>query len=156
MNIHTPNTRLISKDGSIILTLEAVGREFPSVEEYWDGNWILFKISFIMPGLDVEFTDPCVRTDELESFLEELKSLSVGHSQVAESVFSEPILYIYLQASEPGSEEIIGKVDISLFSEEGIGNIAVEMDLNYDSIDTFIRGIEEVLREYPVLDRDTH
>jgi len=130
MNIHTPNMRLTSKDGSVILTLETVGREFPSVEEYWDGNWILLKIS--------------------------LKSLSLGHSQVAESVFSEPIIYIYLQASEPGSEEILGKVDISLFSEEGVGNVAVEMDLNYDSIDTFIRGIEEVLREYPVLDRNTH
>jgi hypothetical protein len=156
MNVRPPNMRLSSKDGSVILTLETVGREFPSVEDYWDGNWILFKISFIMPGLNVEFTDPCIRTDELEGFLEELKSLSLGHSQVAESIFSEPILYIYFQVSEPGSEEILGKVDISLFSEEGIGNIAVEMDLNYDSIDTFIRGIEEVLREYPVLDRDTH
>ena len=156
MNIRTPNTRLTSKDGSVILSLEAVGREFPSVEEYWDGNWILFKISFIMPGLNLEFTDPCVRTDELEGFLEELKSLSLGHSQVAESVFTEPILYVYLQASEPGSDEILGKIDISLFSEEGVGNVSVEMDLNYDCVDTFIRGIEEVLREYPVLDRDTH
>ena len=120
MNIRSPNTRLTSKDGSVILSLEAVGREFPSIEEYWDGNWILFKISFIMPGLNVEFTDPCVRTDELESFLEELKSLSLGHAQVAESVFTEPILYIYLQASEPGSDEILGKVEISLFSEGGV------------------------------------
>jgi hypothetical protein len=50
----------------------------------------------------------------------------------------------------------LGKFEISLFSEEGAGNVAVETDLDYDCVDAFIRGVEEILREYPVLDRDTH
>ncbi len=156
MNQLTAKARLTSRDESITFVLEASDREFPGIKDYWDGNWILVRLLLDIPGLKIDFTDPCIRTDELESFLEDLKGLSLGHSLTAESSFSEPILYINLQIPEPGSDIVLGRIDITIFTDEGAASVAVELDLDYDAIEVFVHGIEDILREYPVVARETH
>ncbi|MBN1573022.1 MAG: hypothetical protein JW984_07500 [Deltaproteobacteria bacterium] len=156
MNQPPAKARLTSRDESITFVLEASDREFPGIKDYWDGNWILVRLMMEIPGLNIDFTDPCIRTDELETFLEDLKGLSIGHSLTAESSFSEPILYINLQIPEPGSDIVLGRIDITLFSDEGAASVAVEMDIDYDAVEMFTQGIEDILREYPVVARETH
>ncbi len=109
-----------------------------------------------MKGLKAEITDPCIRVDELEAFLLELRSFSMGHVINVESSFREPVIYINLQAPEPGEEDIVGRVEINIFTDEGVASSALEMDLEFQALDLFIRGIEEILKEYPVLARATH
>ena len=75
MKSNSPTARLSFKDRKSFFLLQAVGREFPDIDDYWDGNWILIKASLGMPGLSVQITDPCIRVDELEAFLLELQEL---------------------------------------------------------------------------------
>jgi hypothetical protein len=156
MNHPPAKARLISQDESITFVLEASDREFPGIKDYWDGNWILVRLMLEIPGLKIDFSDPCIRTDELEAFLEDLKGLSLGHSLTAETSFSEPIFYMSLQIPEPGSDEFLGRIEISIFTNEGAASVAVEMDLDFDNLDVFISGIEDILKEYPVVARETH
>ena len=156
MNQPLAKARLTSRDKSITFVLEASDREFPGIKDYWDGNWILVRLDLKIPGLKIDFTDPCIRTDELEAFLETLKGLSLGHSLMAETSFSEPILYMSLQIPEPGSDNLMGRIEITLFADEGAASVAIEMDLDFDALDMFISGIEEILKEYPVVARETH
>ena len=156
MNQPLAKARLTSRDKSITFVLEASDREFPGIKDYWDGNWVLVRLDLKIPGLKIDFTDPCIRTDELETFLEALKGLSLGHSLIAETSFTEPILYISLQIPEPGSDDLMGRIEITLFADEGAANVAVEMDIDFDALDIFISGIEDILKEYPVVARETH
>jgi hypothetical protein len=151
-----PAARLVFKDRKSAFLLQGVGREFPDVSEYWDGNWIMITVSLLMPGLSVEITDPCIRADELEAFLLELRSFSLGYSTGVESSFREPVLFIGLSVPEQGEQDIVCRVEINVFADDGVATVALEMDLTHDALDLFIRGIEDILREYPVVARETH
>ncbi len=156
MKSNSPTARLSFKDRKSFFLLQAVGREFPDIDDYWDGNWILIKASLGMPGLSVQITDPCIRVDELEAFLLELRSFSLGHLNAVESSFREPVLSIGIQSPEPGEEDLLARIEINVFTDDGVAGTVAEMDLRNDSLDLFIRGIEDILREYPVLARETH
>jgi len=153
---HVPQARLANEDDTISLVLKAAGREFPEVHEYWDGNWMMIHLVFSMPGMHIDFVDPCIRTDELEDFLEELKSFSQEHVLGIETDFTEPILYLNMQVVEPGGDVIATQVEINVLAEQAQAGMTVEMDVTMDAVEEFIRGIEEILREYPVVDRETH
>jgi len=156
MKPNPPTARLNFKDRKSFFLLQAVGREFPDINDYWDGNWILFTASLTMPGLSVQITDPCVRVDELEAFLLELRSFALGHLNAVESSFREPVISIGIQAPEPGEEDLLARIEINVFTDDGVAGTVAEMDVRHDSLDLFIRGIEDILREYPVLARETH
>jgi hypothetical protein len=156
MKSNLPTARLVFKDRKSYFLLQAVGREFPDINDYWDGNWILFTISLVMPGISVEITDPCIRVDELEAFLLELRSFSLGHLNAVESSFREPVVSIGIQTPEPGQEDLLARIEINVFTDDGAAGTVAEMDLRHDSLDLFIRGIEDILRDYPVLARATH
>ncbi len=156
MKPNLPTARLAFKDRKSFFLLKAVEREFPDTNDYWDGNWILFSVSLVMPGLSVELTDPCIRVDELESFLLELRSFALGHLNAVESSFREPVVSIGVQAPEPGEQNLLARIEINLFTDDGVAGTVAEMDLRQDSLDLFIRGIEDILRDYPVLARETH
>ena len=47
-------------------------------------------------------------------------------------------------------------LDITIFTEEGAASVAVELDLDQDAVELFVHGIEDILREYPVVARETH
>ena len=153
---HVPQARLSNEDDTISLVLKAAGREFPEIDEYWDGNWMMIHLVFTMPGVKIDFIDPCIRTDELEDFLEELKNFSQEHVLGIETDFTEPILYLNMQVMEPGSDDITTQVEINVLTEQAQAGMTVEMDVTMDAVEEFIRGIEEILREYPVVDRETH
>jgi len=156
MKSNPPTARLAFKDRKSFFVLKAVGREFPDINDYWDGNWILFSISLVMPGLSVEVTDPCIRVDELEAFLLELRSFSLGHLNAVESSFREPVVSIGVQTPEPGQQDLLARIEINVFTDDGVAGTVAEMDLGNDSLDLFIRGIEDILRDYPVLAREIH
>jgi hypothetical protein len=151
-----PSARLGFKDRKSFFLLQAVGREFPDINDYWDGNWVLFTVSLVMPGLSVEIVDPCIRVDELEAFLLELRSFALGHLNAVESSFREPVVSIGVQAPEPGEEDLLARIEINLFTDDGVAGTTAEMDLTHDSLDIFIKGVEDILRDYPVLARATH
>jgi hypothetical protein len=156
MTIQYPSAQLASHDESTILVLEAINWEFPGVDDYWDGNWILFKVTLVKQGLSVEFTDPCIRTDELENFSEDLKNLARGYTLRVESDFSEPVLYFDFILPDAGSDIVLGRIEIHLDDGEGTNDIAVELELDVDSIEHFSSGLEGILRQYPVVARETH
>jgi hypothetical protein len=156
MTSSPPSARLSFKDRKSYFLLQAAGREFPDINEYWDGNWILFTVLLVMPGLTVELTDPCIRVDELEAFLLELRNFSLGHSVGVESSFQEPVVSIGLQGAEPGQDEILARIEVNIFTDDGISGTVAEVDVENTAIDLFIQGVEEILREYPVVARETH
>jgi hypothetical protein len=156
MKSNPPTARLAFKDRKSFFVLQAVAREFPDNNDYWDGNWILFSVSLVMPGLSVEITDPCIRVDELEAFLLELRSFALGHLNAVESSFQEPVVSIGVQTPEPGEENLLARIEINVFTDDGVAGTVAEMDLRHDSLDLFIQGIEDILRDYPVLARETH
>ena len=153
---HVPQARLANSDDTISLALKAAGREFPEVHEYWDGNWMMIHLVFTMPGVHIDFIDPCIRTDELEDFLEELKNFAQEHVLGIETDFTEPILYLNMQVIEPGSDVVAAQMEINVLTEKAQAGMTVEMDVTMDAVEEFIRGIEEILREYPVVNRETH
>ncbi|WP_270182274.1 WapI family immunity protein [Alkalihalobacillus sp. CinArs1] len=57
------------------IAIEVLGRKYPDSTDYWDGNWIDSYVLLKIPGYSAKFRAN-VRTNELLSFLEELKTMN--------------------------------------------------------------------------------
>jgi hypothetical protein len=57
------------------IEVEILGRNYPNSIEYWDVNWASSKIKIDIPGYSVRFIAN-LRTDELSSFVTELKLMN--------------------------------------------------------------------------------
>jgi hypothetical protein len=56
------------------IEIEVMGRSHPGSDDYWDGNWLTSSLKINIPGYHVSFICD-IRTDELQDFLDELKTL---------------------------------------------------------------------------------
>lgn len=55
------------------IRLEVVSRAHPSADDYWDGNWVMTRVSIRAGGFRASY-EACLRTDELKSFRDQLEA----------------------------------------------------------------------------------
>lgn len=60
------------------LSIRILGRQFPSLTDYWDGNWLNVIISASDGRQSLTIDDACLRNDELARLDEELGALLRG------------------------------------------------------------------------------
>ena len=83
--------------------IKVIGRQHPDATDYWDGNWIGSIINIEIPGYSVKFPAN-LRTDELLSFMEELKNLDETLKEKASLKSMEDFIML------EGEVDLTGKV----------------------------------------------
>lgn len=68
------------------LLICVLGRQFPSANDYWDGNWLNIHVRVDTGGAAVKASCAILRTDELNSFTTEPERLDAELSGIAARV----------------------------------------------------------------------
>lgn len=122
------------------------GRQFPSVEDYWDGNWINVTAHCGAEGASVWVSGNIIHLSEIRHLLTGIESMYKELKGKAELPCMEPELSVVLEAKNLGQIEMV--VDITPNNLCQSHKFIFEVDQSY--LPKLITECEAVLSKYPV------
>ena len=138
---------LIGKASSEHLLVEVIGRNHPSAQDYWDGNWVRALLSVHAGG----FRGNCeasLRTEELARFRTALGTLYDTLSGAAEFATMEKWLELQVVSDRLGHLSVEGQVR----DQPGIGNtLTFRLEIDQTQIPPTLRGLDGILTAFPVI-----
>ena len=122
-------------------------RQFPDLEDYWDGNWIIVTVHCHSPGADVWIRhNPCVHLPELEGWRDAVADMRTTLSGKAKLDCMEPYLRVDLTMQTLG--HILMEVQITPNNVREEHKFKFEIDQNY--LDLLLTQCSAVLAEYAI------
>ncbi|AQQ53288.1 WapI family immunity protein [Planococcus lenghuensis] len=143
MKIH-----LLGKEAAI--QIEVVSRIYPNSLDYWDGNWIVTRISIEIPGYSVQFSAN-LRTDELRDFVKKLKVMNKKLKGKASLENIDGFIDIKCEIN------LLGKIywEVETCYPAGTGAV---LHFNFESdqmyLENLIKELDEVIIAFPILGED--
>jgi hypothetical protein len=128
------------------LSIWALSRQFPESEDFWDGNWLDVIVRVEASGAFVEVRRPCLRTDEVEAFADQLTLLYRELRGTAELACIEPHVSVKMTCSPLGEVEVI--VDLSPDNVTQSHRFVFAIDQSY--VPATLAGCRKVLNRFPV------
>jgi hypothetical protein len=140
------NTFRIGGSSAEFVDVEIVGRSAPDATDYWDGNWLVSRVTVAAGGFSGAF-DAFFRVDEIQGFRDELSHLRQTLRGQAAFAPMEEQLTLRLEGDGKGHITVVGHArDVA-----GTGNILkFELALDQTYLGTLIGSIDDVLAAYPV------
>ena len=126
------------------------GRQFPSMQDYWDSNWLNTHALVEAPGAMVEANGPFLRTDELASFAQELDVVYRNMSGEAHLKCIEPILEVKATSGRLGHIEVV--IDLTPDHMTQSHHFIFDIDQSY--LPSTLRDCWKILERYPIRGRD--
>jgi hypothetical protein len=128
------------------LVLEVHGYQFPDLDDYWDGNWLVCTATVETSGARVVSRGSFLRNDELQCFRDEICKLHSSLSGKAELVPLEPNLKVVLAPF--GTGQISIKVEISPDHLSEFHRFEFGLDQTY--LPEIVKLIDAVLASFPI------
>lgn len=127
------------------LKLWVHGRQFPSAQDYWDGNWLGVTARCDSANSTVS-TVAIVHLDELAKLLDECKSLYETLSGVAKLDCMESNLSVTLTGKSNGHIDVQIRITPDIVLEKHVFNESFDQTF----LPTIISQCREILREHPI------
>jgi len=123
------------------------GRQFPDLEDYWDGNWITVRATCAGRGATSELTDSCIHLSELSRWAEMCEELLAERTPQAELPTMEP----YIQAAVERSGEsgrLIARITLTPGhpAEGDVFRFAIEAS----DVRRLIESLQRMLARFPI------
>jgi hypothetical protein len=129
------------------IRVRVLGRTHPECHDFWDGNWILCEATVAVGGFRGR-VQGCLRTEEIESFRDQLKSMYQTVSGRAEFRTLEGWLSLKLAAEKTGKVECRGE----MLDDPGIGNrLEFTLDLDQTYIAPVLIALDSIATAFPVV-----
>ncbi len=135
------------REATNFICVEVLGRSYPNALDYWDGNWLEAHLSAEIPGFKVN-CPLSIRTDELHSFLTELRSLYSILQGKAQFRTMEEGLQINLEAGKGGHIELKAKIQFPI-GTGAILELGFEIDQTY--LPSILNQVEIVISCFPIV-----
>ncbi|WP_020659485.1 WapI family immunity protein [Amycolatopsis benzoatilytica] len=135
------------------LVISVLGRMHGQATDFWDGNWLLSPIEVFAGGFSGR-VPAGLRTDELQSFREELENAHEDFGGVARLTSMEEWLELTVTVEKSGRVEIEGAVaDGEGLGNDGTGNrLSFRIDgLDQSEVPAIIDGLSAIEDAFPVL-----
>lgn len=131
------------------LTVTLCGRSHPRATDYWDGNWLACTVEVVV-GAFCGHLDGSIRTDELESFRQQLEQLYQRLTGEAVLESMEHCLCIRMVGDGRGHID----TRCRLRDDPVFANI-LDCRLHFDQTDlpSLLRQLKSALDAYPVVGR---
>jgi len=124
------------------------GRQFPELNDFWDGNWVRATVHCGAKGGDVWTSGSIIHLPELKSWLQQTETLNKRFKGNANLDCMEPYLSVEMEIGKRG--EVSGCIritpDIILQKHE----FKFEVDQSY--LPPLIKQLKEILVRYPIKD----
>jgi hypothetical protein len=129
------------------LVVDVLGREFPDIQDYWDGNWLICRVTISIGGFRGTF-DSYFRTDELSRLRDGVRSSidRLDGSFLFDSMEN--------QLKVVGTGDGRGHFEIKCTAQDvaGIGNqLTFELETDQTLLSAFGSQLDEALAAYPVV-----
>lgn len=125
-------------------------RQYEDSSDYWDGNWLNVTASYASTGARVEAAGPILHLSEVNEFLEECRRLYDTLDGEATLGSIEPNLRVVLRADDAlGGISACTSITPDHLAEEH--SFTARIDQSH--LPYIIRGLESVLRQFPVRGR---
>ena len=121
-------------------------RQFPDIEDYWDGNWLLVTAHCSSSGSSVWTEGPIIHLPELLDWYESASELNETLKGTASLECMEPELYVTIKAKSLGQLTMEVHITPNHFEQEHKYYFAIDQSYLTD----FLNGCKQVLRNYPV------
>ncbi|MBD1877338.1 hypothetical protein [Coleofasciculus sp. FACHB-T130] len=116
-------------------------------DDYWDRTWINSEIEIILPGYHANFFGD-IRTEEIFSFLEQLKEMSQTLSGVAELNTMEGLMNLKAEMNNLGHIQWNGKTTYPI----GNGNT---LTFNFSNDQSFLANLitelQMIKKHFPII-----
>ena len=122
------------------------GRQFPDVDDYWDGNWLRVTAHCGSHDADVWTSGPILEVPAIARWLTALEEMNRSLSGEANLIGVEPELSVELTMAELG--HISMKVEITPDHLTQEHSFQFELDQSY--LEDLIESCRNVLAQYPV------
>ncbi|MHC4202360.1 MAG: WapI family immunity protein [Planctomycetota bacterium] len=142
----------IGRSDCEFLRVEVLRRTNPSEEDYWDGNWLVTRVSVGSGGFSGN-TAADLRTDEFASFLAELEQLYLKLAGTASFASMEPWLTIKVTGDGLGHFTADCEVRDG-FARDAIGSggvLSFEIAFDQTELPPIISQLKQLLAAYPVV-----
>ncbi|MCK9901172.1 hypothetical protein MXD63_13915 [Frankia sp. Cpl3] len=100
---------IVGRRSSDHVLIRVVGRMFPEVGDYWDGNWLTSPITARLRGFTADL-DAALRGDELRSFREQLQCVHRKICGRAELVSTEEWIALNVLCERNGHLTVGGEL----------------------------------------------
>ena len=126
------------------------GRQFPDLNDYWDGNWLRVEALVKADGARVRATGPIIHSPELLAFADQLIALDQNPTGSASLKCMEPELDIEITVSKLGKASMI----VSITPDHLKQQHRFEFELDQTYFRPAIASLERILSTYPIKDRE--
>ena len=127
-------------------SLWVYGRERPSSDDYWDGNWLIVKWQMRAGGASVKVTGSFLRTPEIDTFARELRSLYKSIVGTAKLACMEPNLDVALEGNKLGQVT----ATISITPDHLYQSHRFVFDLDQTWIGQAADSCDAILKRFPI------
>jgi hypothetical protein len=126
--------------------MQVLGREFPELHDYWDGNWLLVKLEYKDKNSMVRAKGPIVHLSELVQLEKSLNSICEGFSKSEKIEITEPELRIAFRVESAGHVQF--ELELTPDNAQQGHWYFIEVDLGY--LSETLSQCRAILKEYPI------
>ena len=122
------------------------GRQFPTSDDYWDGNWLRISAEYRSASSRVKTEGPIIHLGELVGLFESCERLYETLAGEAELDCMEPELNVKLKAGLSGQIQLEVSITPDNLNEEHI----FRQDIDQTYLPQIIAECGSLLAEYPI------
>ena len=122
------------------------GRQFPNMQDYWDGNWLRVTARCAGAGASVSVTGPIIHLSELQRWQSESKQLRDTLKGEAKLTCIEPALAVSLKALTLGHVAM----EVSITPDHMNQRHWFQFEIDQSYLDALLAQFESILGKYPL------
>ena len=149
------NEKLLKQLGEADLKISGLklwvhGRQFPDMDDYWDGNWLNVTAYCSAAGSSVMVSGSFIHVPEIRRLHDSIVALNTTLTGSAALECIEPELSVLIQAESPG--HLVMVVNITPNHLDQTHEYTFELDQSY--LTGLISDCTKILVKYPIKDSD--
>lgn len=141
-----PLAQLASIDGRNRLTLDILRWESGTMACTRYDEWLVCRLTLETPARSESHEGAFLLRHEIEDWLAAIDEMSRSARSAYQSDFLEPVLAVWMEASEPG--EFIVKLTLARAAENAPSPLVLAMEVSRQSLTTFTRQLEAQLEGF--------
>ncbi len=121
-------------------------RQFPEMDDFWDGNWVNATVHCSAKGAEVRIQGPFLHLPELKKWAEDCQQMYATLSGHAHLECMEPELDVKMEMAPTGHV----KMTVNITPDNLDQNHQFDFSIDQSYLPSVVRGCNTVLEKFPI------